>query len=95
MMGAHGYLTKGRFYEESVRVPLFVRWPGHVKTGRSKAPVQLMDVYPTIVEAVSGELTPGRFAKSLLPIATGKKRSYSPHRHQRNRRQSAATHDGA
>ena len=78
MMGAHGYLTKGRFYEESVRVPLFVRWPGHVKSGRSKAPVQMMDVYPTIVEAVGGELTPGRFAKSLLPIATGKAESIRP-----------------
>ncbi|MDP1592540.1 MAG: sulfatase-like hydrolase/transferase [Prosthecobacter sp.] len=73
MMGAHGYLTKGRFYEESVRVPLVLRWPGEIKTGRSKAPVQMMDVYPTIVEAVGGELTPGRFAKSLLPIATGQK----------------------
>ena len=71
MMGAHGYLTKGRFYEESVRVPLFIRWPGHVKTGRSMAPVQMMDVYPTIVEAVGGDLTAGRFAKSLLPIAKG------------------------
>lgn len=72
MMGSHGFVTKGRFYEESVRVPLVVRWPGHVKTGRSKAPVQMMDVYPTIVEAVGGEVSPRRFAKSLLPIATGK-----------------------
>ena len=78
MMGAHGYLTKGRFYEESVRVPLVVRWPSHVKTGRSKAPVQMMDLYPTIVEAVGGELTPGRFAKSLLPIATGRKDRVRP-----------------
>jgi arylsulfatase A-like enzyme len=78
MMGAHGYLTKGRFYEESVRVPLVLRWPGHVKTGRSKAPVQMMDVYPTIVEAVGGELTPGRFAKSLLPIATGQSERIRP-----------------
>ena len=53
---------------------LFVRWPGHVKAGRSKAPAQMMDVYPTIVEAIGGELTPGRFAKSLLPVATGKDR---------------------
>lgn len=78
MMGAHGYLTKGRFYEESARVPLFVRWPGHVKTGRSKAPVQMMDVYPTIVEAVGGELTPGRFAKSLLPMAKGQRERIRP-----------------
>ena len=78
MMGAHGYLTKGRFYEESVRVPLFVRWPGHVKAGRSKAPVQMMDVYPTVVEAIGGKLTPGRFAQSLLPIATGQKDHVRP-----------------
>ncbi len=72
MMGAHGFLTKGRFYEESARVPLFIRWPGHVQPGRSRAPVQMMDVYPTIVEAIGGKLSPGRFAKSLLPLATGK-----------------------
>lgn len=78
MMGAHGYLTKGRFYEESARVPLVLRWPGQVKTGRSKAPVQMMDVYPTIVEAIGGELTPGRFAKSLLPIATGQSERLRP-----------------
>lgn len=78
MMGAHGYLTKGRFYEESARVPLVLRWPGQVKTGRSKAPVQMMDIYPTLVEAIGGELTPGRFAKSLLPIAKGEKDRIRP-----------------
>lgn len=78
MMGAHGALTKGRFYEESARVPLVVRWPGKVKAGRSKAPVQMMDVYPTIVEAIGGELSPGRFARSLLPVATGEKKMVRP-----------------
>ncbi len=78
MMGAHGYLTKGRFYEESVRVPLVIRWPDQIKAGRSKAPVQMMDVYPTIVEAVGGELTANRFAKSLLPIAKGEANHVRP-----------------
>jgi arylsulfatase A-like enzyme len=72
MMGAQGMLTKGRFYEESVRVPLVVRWPGQVKTGHTKAPVQMFDVYPTIVEAIGGTLSPRRQAVSLLPVATGK-----------------------
>ncbi len=75
MMGAHGYLSKGRFYEESVRVPLVVRWPGRVKTGRTPALAQMMDVYPTIVEAIGGKLAPGRLATSLLPVATGEKAS--------------------
>jgi arylsulfatase A-like enzyme len=71
MMGAHGALSKGRFREESARVPLVLRWPGHVKNGRTTALAQLFDVYPTIVEAVGGTLSPGRFARSLLPVATG------------------------
>ncbi|MEQ1840438.1 MAG: sulfatase-like hydrolase/transferase, partial [Verrucomicrobiales bacterium] len=78
MMGAHGALTKGRFYEESVRVPLVVRWPGKVVPGRSGAPVQMMDVYPTLVEAGGGIVSPRRFAKSLLPIATGEKKTIRP-----------------
>ncbi len=75
MMGAHGSLSKGRFYEESVRVPLVARWPGHIQAGRSPALVQMMDVYPTIVEAVGGNLSPGRFAQSLMPVASGAKLS--------------------
>lgn len=75
MMGAHGALTKGRFYEESARVPLVIRWPGQVKAGRTKALAQMSDVYPTIVEAIGGELSPGRFATSLLPVATGREDS--------------------
>lgn len=72
MMGAHEAFTKGRFYEESVRVPLVIRWPGQVKTGRTSALAQMSDVYPTVVEALGGTLSPGRFAKSLLPVATGR-----------------------
>ncbi len=75
MMGAHGALSKGRFWEESARVPLVIRWPGHVQSGRTKALAQLFDVYPTVVEAVGGTLSPGRFARSLLPVATGKAES--------------------
>lgn len=70
MMGAHGSLTKGRFYEESVRVPLVMRMPGTVKAGRTAALAQMMDVYPTIVEAVDGDYSPGRFAVSQWPVAT-------------------------
>lgn len=75
MLGAHGYLTKGRFYEESVRVPLVIRWPGRIPAGRSKCSVQMFDVYPTIVEAIGGTLSPGRFARSLLDVAAGRAES--------------------
>jgi arylsulfatase A-like enzyme len=75
MMGAQGQLTKGRFYEESARVPLMIRWPGKVKPGRTKALTQMFDVYPTIVDAIGGKLSPYRQAVSLMPVARGEKKS--------------------
>lgn len=75
MMGAHSALTKGRFWEESARVPLVMRWPGRVRPGRTDALAQMMDIYPTVVEAIGGQVAPGRFATSLLPVAEGKKES--------------------
>jgi len=76
MMGAHGRFSKGRFYEESARVPLIMRWPGKIEAGtRTPALVQSFDVYPTVVEAAGGELSAGHFARSLLPIALGRAKS--------------------
>ena len=72
MMGSHGVMSKGRFYEESARVPLVIRWPAHIRPGRTRALAQMFDIYPTIVDAIGGELTPGRLAQSLLPVAMGK-----------------------
>jgi arylsulfatase A-like enzyme len=76
MMGAHGHMSKGRFFEESARVPLVMRWPGRIRPGmRTPALTQLFDIYPTIVEAIGGNLSPGHFAVSQLPVATGAKQS--------------------
>ncbi len=72
MIGAHGRMSKGSFFEESVRVPLVMRWPGHIQPGgRTSALTQLFDIYPTIVQAIGGKLSPGHFAVSQLPVATG------------------------
>jgi arylsulfatase A-like enzyme len=78
MMGAQGTLSKGRFYEESVRVPLVIRWAGQIPAGRTRAPVQMMDLYPTAVEAVGGTVPEGRHAKSLLPLAKGEVTTIRP-----------------
>ena len=43
---------KGFVYEGGLRVPLIVRWPGHVKAGStSDAPMVLTDLMPTLLEA--------------------------------------------
>jgi arylsulfatase A len=43
---------KGFLYEGGLRVPLIVRWPGHVKAGQtSDVPVSVADWTPTLLEA--------------------------------------------
>jgi len=67
--GAH---TKYCLYESSVRVPLIVRWPGVSQAGLvSRAPVELIDLMPTWLEAAEipvPAMLPGR---SLRPLLAG------------------------
>jgi arylsulfatase A-like enzyme len=47
---------KGYLYEGGLRVPLIVRWPSKIAEGRTiDAPVSLMDIMPTILEAARVE----------------------------------------
>jgi arylsulfatase A-like enzyme len=49
MLGAHGMREKNIFLEESVRVPLLMRFPGRIKPGTVvEEPVSHRDVYATI-----------------------------------------------
>jgi arylsulfatase A-like enzyme len=49
---SHGQMAHGvHLYEEAVRVPLVLRWPGVVPAGRVvEAPVALVDLAPTLLE---------------------------------------------
>lgn len=49
MFGAQGRFAKNIFYEESVRVPFLIRWPGHVKPGVSEACFNSPDIMPTLL----------------------------------------------
>ena len=49
MMGSHGMNSKNNFYDESARVPLIIRFPGHIAAGkRVTAPISNIDIRPTI-----------------------------------------------
>lgn len=50
MLGSQGFATAKRLpYDESVRVPFLVRWPGHVPAGvQPDALFSLIDVFPTL-----------------------------------------------
>jgi len=50
MMGAQGRRAKNIFYEEAVRVPFVVRWPGRTPAGRSSdACLNTPDIMPTLL----------------------------------------------
>ena len=69
MVGEHSLWWKHVFYEESVRVPLIVSWPGVVAAGkRCGNVVSAVDVAATLVDAMGGPPLPGSPGRSLLPL---------------------------
>lgn len=73
MLGDHGLYIKGPFlYDEAIRVPLIIRWPGKIARGRtSRALVELTDLAPTLMEAVGMEPRPDMQGRSLWPMLSG------------------------
>ncbi len=70
--GAHGFNQKTVFYEESVRVPLIVRWKGKSTAGISDSLVNTgIDVLPTMLACAGIEKPEKLPGRSLLPLAFG------------------------
>ena len=69
----HGSYGHGRtLYEENVRIPLIVRFPGRRFAGRvSDAPVSIMDVVPTIAAVAGAPVPPHLAGRSLLDLLGG------------------------
>lgn len=70
---------KGGLYEGGIRVPMVVRWPGHVKPGTTSHHVSAFwDVLPTLCEITGTELPDDRdgesFASTLL--GSGQKKQH-------------------
>lgn len=73
MLGDHGIYLKGPFfYEAAVHVPLIISWPGVIEGGRrSTALVELVDLAPTLLEALNMKVHPGMQGISLWSILKG------------------------
>lgn len=70
----HGYhlgekeiTGKNTLWEESTRIPLIISGPGMPKGGRCEEPAELIDVYPTLVEAARLNEKKGLDGISLMP----------------------------
>jgi arylsulfatase A-like enzyme len=70
---------KGFVYEGGLRIPLIVRWPGHVPAGKVvHDPVINTDWVPTLLELAGRPVPPGLDGVSMAALLTG--RSPAPRR---------------
>jgi arylsulfatase A-like enzyme len=68
-LGDHGWYDKRWMYEESLRAPLIVRWPGRVPAGtRRDELVQNLDFAQTFLDAAGVEQPADMQGRSLLPL---------------------------
>ena len=69
-IGERGLWWKNTFYEESVRVPLVMSWPGVLPQSERRAHiVNLSDLNATMLQAAGATALPRSNARSLLPVA--------------------------
>ncbi len=71
--GAQWPNGKWTLYDDGIRTPLIVSWPGRIAAKqRTDAMVSWIDILPTLVEAAGGESPDGIDGRSFLPVLEGK-----------------------
>jgi arylsulfatase A-like enzyme len=71
-LGDHGLFDKRFMYEESLRMPFLVRWPGVTAPGtRSDAIALNVDFAPTFLDAAGLAVPAAMQGRSLLPLLRG------------------------
>lgn len=72
-LGEHGLYDKRLMYEEALRMPFLVRWPGRIKPlTRSKGMILNVDFAPTILVAAGVQPHPDMQGSSFVPLLAGK-----------------------
>lgn len=72
-LGDHGWFDKRWMYEESLRTPLIVRWPGVVNAGsRNSDLVMNLDLAETFLDMGGLKKPHGMQGESIVPLLEGK-----------------------
>src|SRR5579872_3143491 len=80
MLGQHGRFEKHCCYEPALRVPLTMRWPGHIRQGVVTSMTESVDVPHTILDLLGAKPLPVRHGQSLRPyLETGRMDSPRDH----------------
>ena len=73
-IGDHGWYDKRWMYDESLKMPFILKWPGVVKPGsRDKHLVQNLDYASTFLEMAGAPIPEDLQGKSLIPLLKGEK----------------------
>lgn len=71
-LGEHGLYDKRFMYEEALRMPLLIRWPGSITPGSVSPDIVLnLDFAPTLLSAAKAAVPPDMQGRSFLPLMEG------------------------
>lgn len=77
--GAQLPFGKWNLYDQGIKVPLIVKWPGFIKSGsRTSAMVQWMDIMPTLIEIAGGNAVDSLDGRSFLNVLKNPENSHHP-----------------
>ncbi|MFM7245547.1 MAG: sulfatase [Planctomycetaceae bacterium] len=77
-LGDHGLWHKHTNFELATRAPLIIATPGCAAGATASAPVEFVDVYPTLVDACSVPPAGGLAGASLVPLLRDPQASVKP-----------------
>jgi arylsulfatase A-like enzyme len=73
-LGEHGWFDKRWIYEESLRTPLLVRWPGEIEPGSTNDQiVSNLDFAETFLDLAGADVPGDMQGASLVPLFRGKR----------------------
>ncbi len=76
-MGEHGWFDKRWIYEESMRTPIMMRYPGVIAPGTVNRDFILnLDIAPTLLEAAGVSIPPDMQGSSFLSLIQNKKMAW-------------------
>jgi len=73
----HGLMGKNVFFEASVRVPLMVRWPGHIQAKEVDGLTETIDVMPTLMDLCGMDIPEECHGRSFGHLISGKIGGYA------------------
>jgi arylsulfatase A-like enzyme len=73
-LGDHGWYDKRFMYEESIKMPFLVRWPGVAKPGATQGAIALnVDFAPTFLAAAGLPVPADMQGRSFVPLIRGER----------------------